>query len=40
MRYAPSSEQEVVVLFALLLPQLRERHQIDEIRQQFADCLA
>jgi hypothetical protein len=40
MRYAPSSEQEVVVLFALLLPHLPFRVEVEEVREAFPDCLA
>jgi hypothetical protein len=40
MRYAPTSEQEVVVLFALLLPHLPYRLEIEEVREEFPDCLA
>jgi hypothetical protein len=40
MRYAPTSEQEVVVLFALLLPHLPFRLELDEVREEFPDCLA
>lgn len=40
MKYGPTSEQEVVVLFALLLPYLPARFELDEVREQFPDCLA
>jgi hypothetical protein len=40
MRYAPTSEQEVVILFALLLPHLPYRFEIDEVHTEFPDCLA
>jgi hypothetical protein len=40
MRYAPTSEQEVIVLFALLLPDLPFRLELDEVRTGFPDCLA
>lgn len=40
MRYAPTSEQEVIVLFALLLESLPFRLEIDEVHQEFPDCLA
>ena len=40
MRYAPTSEQEVVVLFTLLLSHLPMRFEIDEVREEFPDCLA
>jgi hypothetical protein len=40
MKYTPTSEQEVVVLFALLLPNLSMHLEIDEVREQFPDCLA
>jgi hypothetical protein len=40
MKYAPTSEQEVVVLFSLLLPHLPMRLELDEVREQFPDCLA
>ena len=37
---APSSEQEVVLLFGLLLPYLDEPLSIDECHEAFPDCLA
>jgi hypothetical protein len=40
MRYAPTPEQEVVIPFALLLPHLPYRLEIDEVREEFPDCLA
>ena len=40
MRYAPTSEQEVIVLFALLLPDLPFRLELDEVHTGFPDCLA
>lgn len=40
LRYTPTSEQEVVVLFTLLLPDLPMRLELDEIREKFPDCLA
>jgi len=40
MKYGPTSEQEVGVLFALLLPYLPTRFELDEVREQFPDCLA
>ena len=40
MRYAPASEQEVIVLFALLLPDLPFRLELDEVHTAFPDCLA
>jgi hypothetical protein len=40
LKYGPTSEQEVVVLFALLLSRLPTRYELDEVRQQFPDCLA
>jgi hypothetical protein len=40
MKYGPTSEQEVVVLFALLLPYLPMQFEVDEVREQFPDCLA
>lgn len=40
MRYTPTSEQEVVVLFGLLLPQLPIHLELDEVGRQFPDCLA
>jgi hypothetical protein len=40
MRYAPTSEQEVIVLFALLLPELPFRLELDEVHTGFPDCLA
>jgi hypothetical protein len=40
MKYTPTSEQEVVVLFALLLPHLPMHLELDEVREQFPDCLA
>lgn len=40
MKHSPTSEQEVVVLFALLLPHLPTRFELDEVREQFPDCLA
>ena len=36
--FAPSSEQEVVVLFGLLLPKLPVRLLINEVREKFPDC--
>jgi hypothetical protein len=38
--FAPRSEQEVVVLFGLLLPRLKKRFLINEVREQFPDCQA
>lgn len=40
LKYAPTSEQEVVVLFALLLPHLPQRFQLEEVHEEFPDCLA
>jgi hypothetical protein len=40
MRYAPTSEQEVIVLFALLLPHLPLRLELDRVHKEFPDCLA
>jgi hypothetical protein len=40
MKHTPTSEQEVVVLFALLLQHLPMRLELDEVREQFPDCLA
>jgi hypothetical protein len=40
MKFGPTSEQEVVVLFAMLLPNLPTRYELDEVREQFPDCLA
>src|ERR1039458_2295379 len=40
MKYAPTSGQEFVVLFSLLLPHLPIRLELDEVREQFPDCLA
>lgn len=40
MTHTPTSEQEVVVLFSLLLPHLPMRFELDEVREQFPDCLA
>lgn len=37
---APSNEQEVVLLFGLLLPFLDEPFSIDECREAFPDCTA
>ena len=38
--FAPRSEQEVVTLFGLLLPRLKRRFLINEVREQFPDCQA
>ena len=38
--FAPRSEQEVVALFGLLLPHLKRRFLINEVRVQFPDCEA
>ena len=38
--FAPRSEQEVVTLFGFLLPHLKRRFLINEVRQQFPDCEA
>ena len=38
--FAPRSEQEVVTLFGFLLPHLKRRFLINEVREQFPDCLA
>lgn len=38
--WAPSYEQEVVLLFGLLLPYLNEPISIDECRESFPDCIA
>lgn len=38
--FAPRSEQEVVTLFGLLLPNLPYRLLINEVREAFPDCLA
>src|SRR5262245_6651212 len=38
--FAPRSEQEVVTLFGFLLPYLKRRFLINEVREQFPDCLA
>jgi hypothetical protein len=38
--FAPRSEQEVVALFGLLLPRLKRRFLINEVREQFPDCQA
>jgi hypothetical protein len=38
--FAPRSEQEVVVLFGLLLPRLKRRFLINEVKEQFPDCHA
>jgi hypothetical protein len=40
MKHTPTSEQEVVVLFSLLLPYLPMRLELDEVHEQFPDCLA
>jgi hypothetical protein len=40
MKYAPTSEQEVIVLFTLLLPHLPMRFELEEVRGRFPDCLA
>lgn len=40
LEYAPSSEQEVVLLFGLLLPWLPEEFRLDEVRTAYPDCLA
>lgn len=38
--WAPSNEQEVVLLFGLLLPYLDEPISIDECREAYPDCIA
>ena len=38
--FAPRSEQEVVTVFGLLLPRLKRRFLIKEVREQFPDCQA
>jgi hypothetical protein len=38
--FAPRSEQEVVALFGLLLPRLKRRFLINEVREQYPDCQA
>ena len=38
--YAPSYENEVVLLFGLLMPHLKSRFVIDEYNGSFPDCLA
>lgn len=40
LEFTPTSEQEVVLLFGLLLPHLPERFVINEVRTAFPDCLA
>ena len=38
--FSPRSEQEVVTLFGLMLPRLKRRFLINEVREQFPDCQA
>ena len=40
VEFTPSSEQEVVFLFGLLLPYLPRRFLINEVREAFPDCIA
>jgi hypothetical protein len=40
LEFAPGSEQEVVILFGLLLPRLPDRYLINEVRMPFPDCIA
>jgi len=39
LKWAPSCEQEVVILFGMVLPHLDEKYVIDECRTAFPDCL-
>ena len=40
LRWAPSHEQEVVLLFGLLLPHLDGMSVIEEASDSFPDCVA
>jgi hypothetical protein len=40
LKYAPSYEAEVVMLFGMMLPHLKGRFEIDEYNDAFPDCSA
>lgn len=40
LRWAPSYEQEVVMLFGILLPYIEGIAKVEESSDQFPDCVA